>query len=162
MSVALKEKPNGEWLSESEIAKRCRLHRQTVSSRIEDLGYEPDIERSNAKLKVYWFDDEMEFAVKSAKDSLTAIKIRDMRAAAQIKEMKIAEARGELVPKIEVVEVSQKLVSAIYKEFAVHQPKRLAARLAKCKTPADVTKLMKIDTEKFMAKLRGNFEDILK
>lgn len=162
MSVALKEKPAGEWLSISAIAKELSLDRATVSRRLEDLGYTADEERSTAKNQIYWFDDEMEFAVKAAKDTFSAVKIRDTRAAAQLKEIKIAEARGELVPKVEVVEVSQKLVNAIYKEFAIHQPKRLAARLAKCKSAAEVTKLMKADTEKFMAKLNGNFEDVLK
>jgi hypothetical protein len=154
MSVALNKKPDGEWLSESEIAKRCQLHRQTVATRLEDLGYEPDEERSNQKLKVYWFDEEMLMAVKSAKDTLSAVRIRDLRAAAQLKEMKLAEARGELVPMIEVMELSQKLHTVVYKHIAIDMPKRLASKLAKAKTPAEVTKIMKLDGEKFLKRIR--------
>jgi hypothetical protein len=162
MSTATAQKPKGEWLSISEIGKRCGIHRQTCAARLEDLGYEPDDERSTPKNKVYWFDDEMKFAVKAAKDELSAAKIRDARATYQLKELKLAEQRSELIPRVEVIEISQSLIGAMYKEFAVHQPKRLAARLAKCKTAAEVSKLMKTDTEKFMAKLQGNFEDVLK
>lgn len=155
-----KLKPTSELLSKSEIAKRLKLDRSTVSSRLDDLGYEPD-PSSTAKLQLYLFDDEMQFAIKAAKDSLTTAKIRDTRATYELKELKLAEARGELVPMAEVIEISQKLVGAVYKEFAIHQPKRLSARLAKCKTAAEVSKLLKADTEKFMAKLRGNFEEVL-
>ena len=162
MSAATKLKPTeGEWLSKSAIAKRVKLHVQTVTSRLEDLGYEPNEERSTPKNQVYLFDDEMEFAIKSAKDTVSAMKIRDLRATAQLKEMKLAEARGELVPMAEAVELSQKIVSAVYKEFSFNQPKRLASRLARCKTAAEISKLLKLDTEKFMAKLKGNFQEVL-
>jgi hypothetical protein len=147
-------------LSISEIAKRLKLDRATVRSRLEDLGYEAD-PSSTAKNQLFPFDDEMEFAIKSAKDTISATKIRQLRADAQLKELKLAEARGELVPMGEVVEISQKLTNAIYKEFAIHQPKRLATRLAKCKTAPEVLKLMKADTEKFMTKLRGNFQEVI-
>ena len=93
--AAVKLEPKGEWLSKSQIAKRCGIHVQTLTARLEDLGYEPDEDRSSAKNQIYWFDDEMEFAVKSAKDTLSAMKIRDLRVSAQIKELKLAEARNE-------------------------------------------------------------------
>jgi len=158
--VALKTQPQPELISISEIAKRVKLDRATVRSRLDDLGYEPD-PSSTAKNQLYPFDGEMEFAVKAAKDTLTTAKIRDMRATYELKELKLAEARGELVPMAEVIDLSQRLVGAMYKEFAIHQPKRLAARLAKCKSAAEASKVMKSDTEKFMAKLRGNFEEVL-
>jgi len=148
------EEPQGEWLSESEIAKRVKLHRQTVVSRLEDLGREPDEERSHAKLKVYWFDDELQFAILNAKDKYAAVKYRDTKASAELKELKLAEAREELVPKAEVIELSQELYSNVYKEFGVSLPKRVAGRLAKAKTAAEVTKILKLETEKSLKKIR--------
>jgi hypothetical protein len=47
------EPANGEWLSKSAIAKRVKLHVQTVTSRLEDLGYEPDEDRSTPKNQVF-------------------------------------------------------------------------------------------------------------
>jgi hypothetical protein len=158
MSVALKQKPDGEWLSESAIAKKVGLHRQTVTARLEDLGYEPDEERSGPKLKIYWFDDEMEFAVKSAKDTVSAMKIRQLRADAQLKELKLAEQRAELVPMIEVTDIVQRIVKTMYDEYAVRQPKRVAGQLVKAKNQAAVRKILKTDGDKIMKQLRTNFE----
>jgi transposase len=158
MAVAVKVKPNGEWLSISEIAKRCGIHRQTCTSRLEDLGFEPDENRSTAKNKVYWFDTEMEFAVKSAKDTVSAMKIRQLRADAQLKELKLAEQRSELVPMAEVTDIIQRIVKAIYDEYAVRQPKRVAGQLVKAKTQAAVRKVLKTDGDRVMKLLRTNFE----
>lgn len=157
-AVAVKIEPKGAWLNESEIAKEVKLHRQTVASRLDDLGYEPDPERSKVKLKVYWFDDEMEFALKSAKDSLSAMKIRQMRAAAEKIEMQNAQVRGDLVPVHETVDIVQKIVQKIYQEFTVQQPKRIAPKLAKAKNTVAVRKVLKTDTDRIMKMLRENFE----
>src|SRR4051812_29030583 len=105
MSAALKQDPKGEWLSTLAIAKQLQLDRATVTRRLEDLGYEPDADRSNAKLKVYWFDEEMKFAIKAAKDEFSAAKLRDARATYQLKELKLAEQRSELIPRVEVIEI---------------------------------------------------------
>ena len=35
-----------------------------VATRLEDLGYEPDADRSNAKLKMHWFTDAMMFEIR--------------------------------------------------------------------------------------------------
>lgn len=158
MSVALKQKPDGEWLSESAIAKKVGLHRQTLTARLEDLGYEPDEERSGPKLKIYWFDSEMEFAVKSAKDTVSAMKIRQLRADAQLKELKLAEQRAELVPMIEVTDIVQRIVKTLYDEYSIRQPKRIAGQLVKAKNQAAVRKILKTDGDKIMKLLRTNFE----
>ncbi len=158
MISATQIQPKGEWLSESEIAKRCKLHRQTVASRLEDLGYEPDPERSKLKSKVHFFDDEMEFALKSAKDTVSAMKIRQMRADAQLKELKLAEQRNELVSIAEVTDFAQRFMKTFYEEFAVRQPKRIALQLVKAKTQAAVRKILKTDTDRTMKLVRTNFE----
>lgn len=152
--AALKLEPVGEWLSESEIAKRCGIHRQTLIARLEDLGYDPDEERSSAKLKIHWFDEEMETAIKSAKDTSSAVRIRKDRADAMTKEFNLARLRGEMVPIADAIERMQAVLTALYKEFGVHQPKRLASRLAKAKTAADVGKILKADNDKIFARLR--------
>lgn len=157
-AVATNTQPKGEWLSISEIAKRCGIHRQTCSSRLEDLGYEPDPDRSTPKSQVYFFDDEMEFAIKSAKDTVSAMKIRQLRADAQLKELKLAEQRAELVPMVEVTDIVQRIVKAIYDEYAIRQPKRVAGQLVKAKTQAAVRKILKTDGDRVMKLLRTNFE----
>lgn len=156
--AAEKIQTNGEWLSESEIAKRCKLHRQTVVSRLEDLGREPDEERSTAKCKVHWFDDELQFAILNAKDKYAAVKYRDTKAAAELKELKLAEARKDLVPAAEMVDVVQRVASSLYIEYTQRMPKRVGNKLAKAKNAAAVKTILKADSDRIMKSLRENFE----
>jgi hypothetical protein len=160
--AAAAEKLDGkaELLSISEIAKRLKLDRATVRTRLEDLGYQAD-ESSTPKLQLYAFDDEMEFAIKAAKDTLAAMKIRQLRAAAVKLEMQNAQARGELVPIHEATDFSQRLVKTIYEEIVVRQPKRIAGQLTKAKTQAAVRKILKTDMDRIMKNLRTNFERFL-
>ena len=156
--AALNIEPQGEWLSESEIAKRCKLHRQTCAARLEDLGYEPDAERSTEKKKVHWFDERVKFEILAAKDSLSAAKIHGLRIDNELKQIKLAEARGELVPMHEATELVQKIVSTVYQEVTIRQPKRIAPKLAKAKNVAAVKKILKTDMDRIMKSLRENFE----
>ncbi len=159
---ALKLEPAGELISISEIAKRTKLNRATVASRLEDLGYEPDeVNPKGPNAKLFRFDSEMEFALKSAKDTVSAMKIRDLRVTAELKELKLAEARGELVPMHEVVEIVQKIGTSIYQEFTVRQPKRIGPKLAKAKNVTEVKKILKVDTTRVMKVLRENFEGFI-
>jgi len=159
-AVALKPVNEPELISLSEIARRLKLDKATVRSRLEDLGYEPD-ESSTEKLKLFPFDEEMAFAVKAAKDSLTTAKIRDTRATYQLKELKLAEARGELVPMHEAIELVQKIVGTLYQEQVIRQPKRIGAKLAKAKNVTAVKKILKTDCDKIMKQLRDNFEEFI-
>lgn len=158
MAAVVKQQIDGEWLSETEIAKRVGIHRQTAAARLEDLGYEPDEERSKLKAKVHWFDEEMLFALKSAKDTVAAMKIRDLRVSAQLKEFKLREQMGQYVAIVEATERVQSVMSRMYKEFTQIQPKRLASRLVKAQTAAEVARILKTDTDKIFGKLRDNNE----
>lgn len=157
-ATAQKIERKTELLTISEIARRCGIDRATVAGRLDDLGYEMDESSTESNKKLYAFDDEMLFAIKAAKDSLSAAKIRDVRASSQLKELKLAEARGELVPMHEATEMVQKIVSSIYQEFTIRQPKRIAPKLAKSKNVAAVKKVLKMDTDRIMKTLRENYE----
>lgn len=148
-----------ELLNVSKIAMRCGIHRQTCQARLDDLGYEPEIVK--AKEKLYRCDAEMIEAVKAAKDTLSAVKIRDLRASATLKELKLDEARGELVPMGEVIETVQKVMTAVHKAFSLQMPKRLSGKLARCKTTPEVSKILKAETDRIFTALRGNFEEFI-
>jgi len=107
-ATAQKFEPESELLSIAEIAKRLQLHRQTVKSRLDDLGYEPEqVNPDGPDAKLYRFDDEVHFAIKAAKSDLDAAKLRDARATYQLKELKLAEARRLMVPAHEVTVLSE-------------------------------------------------------
>lgn len=154
------KKPEAELLSISEIARRCGINRATATARLDDLGYEPD-DSSTAKLQLFWFDDEMMFSVKAAKDSLSAAKIRDIRASSQLKELKLAEARGELVPMHEAAEMIRSIVGKIYQELTAAQGKRIDAKLAKARTVIEVKKIRNGDNQMIMKRLRANFAEFI-
>ncbi len=161
MGAALKLKqPEGELISVSEIARRCKINRTTAVARLEDLGYESD-PSSTAKNHLYFYDDEMEFAIKAAKDSLSAAKIHSLRIKTRLDEIKLAEAQGALVPMQEVIEIAQRLVNTIYQELTVRQIKRVGPKLAKAKNVMQVKTALKHDNSRIMKSLRENFEKFL-
>ncbi len=155
-----KLKPSFELLPISEIARRCRIDRATCSSRLVDLGYVPD-ESSTAKRQLYPFDSEMELAVKSARDTLSAVRIRGLRANAQIKEMQLAEHLGELVPMHKAISDLHQVIKWIHQEFTERQLKRTEAKLVKAKNVPDVRKILKADTATIMKNLKLNFEKLI-
>ena len=159
--AALKIEPKFKLLPISEIARRCGINRATCAARLDDLGYQAD-ESSTAKNQLFPFDDEMEFSIKAAKDSLSAAKIRDIRASSQLKELKLAEARRELVPMHEAVELIQSIVGKIFQELTVAQGKRIDPKLAKARTVIEVKKLRNGDNQRILKMLRANFEGFIK
>ena len=158
--AALKLEAKFELLPISEIARRCGINRATAAARLDDLGYQPD-DTSTAKNQLYPFDSEMEFSIKAAKDSLSAAKIRDIRAASQLKELKLARERGELVAMYEVVEIVQSIVGMLYQEYTVRQPKRIGTGLAKAKNVTQIKAVLKKDSDRIMKSLRENFEQFV-
>lgn len=160
-AAALKLEPEGEWLSESEIAKRCNLHRQTCAARLEELGYDPDPERSTEKKKVHWFDEKVKFEILAAKDSLAAAKIHGLRIDNELKQIKLAEARSELVSMASATEDLHKVLTWLYQEFTIRQTKRVAQKLAKAKNIVAVRKILKTDTDTIYKNLRLNFEKFI-
>lgn len=155
--AALKLEAPAELISISEMAKRLKLDRATVRSRLEDLGYEPD-PTSTPKLQLYTWDAEVEFELKAAKDTVSAMKIRDLRVTAQLKEQKLAKERGELVPMAEAIDLVQAIVKKVYQELTMRQPTRLGGKLAKAKNIMAVKKILKTDNDRIMQSLSENFE----
>jgi transcriptional regulator with AAA-type ATPase domain len=157
---AKKIEKKAELISINEISKRLRLDRATVTSRLDDLGYEPD-PSSNVKLKLYLFDEDMVHALKFAKDSASATRIRGLRADAQLKELKLAKEQGSLVDMASAIEDLHQVITWIYQEFTLRQPKRIGPKLAKAKSPIEIKKILNTDTERIMKNLRDNFEEII-
>jgi hypothetical protein len=160
-AAALKiKKPKFEMLSIQKIAFRCGLDRGTCKKRLDALGYKP--ENDAEKLKIYRFDEAMEADLLESRDKLTDVRIRDMTAAAELKEIKAAEARGELVPVNEVIDQTQALFGAMHKELAVRMPRELSAKLAKAKTSTQVNAILKVAVDRRFKTLRDDFEKYLK
>jgi hypothetical protein len=148
-----------EDLSISAIARRCGLDRATTRQRLDANGYKPIDEQ--AKLKIFRFDAEMDATLTETKDKLTDVRIRKELAAAKKIELQNAEAEGELAPVAEFIDVVQRIFGSLHKEIAIRQPRRLAARLTKAKTAADVNKILTHDSNGIFKVLREDFEKYL-
>jgi hypothetical protein len=61
----------------------------------------------------------------------------------------------------EFIDVVQRLFGAMHKEIAVRMPKRLAARLAKAKNPAEISKILSADLNKTFNDLREDHSKFL-
>lgn len=141
-----------ERLNISQLAEEFDLDRASVRKRIQEAGIEPV--EVKAKLTVYELNQRLASVLSDVASPLSEAKLRKETASAERLEMQNAIARGELVPMVEVVELSHKLHSLVYKQFVTNQPKTLATRLAKAKTTMEVTKILKADAEKFLKRLR--------
>lgn len=153
-------KPDFEELSIKAIAERCNLDRATTKARLDKYGFTPI--REEAKLTLYRFDAEMEARLTEQNYKLTEAKTRKEIADAEMKELKLREARGELVPVDEMMDSIQKLFNAMFQDLAVRQPGRLSTKLFKAKTTTDVAQILRTDTNRVFANLRSDHEKILK
>jgi hypothetical protein len=151
--------PAGELMNISQISRRIKLDRATTVKRLEANGFEPvDVK---AKEKTFRLDAVMLAQLSIKNDERLAAQIRKDKAAAEKIEMQNAQSRGELVAMNEVIEIVQKIVSSIYQEFTVRQPKRIAPKLVKAKNVAAVKKALKADTDRIMQTLRENHEKFI-
>lgn len=158
--AARKLDPEYERLNIANLAMRFDLNRETVVKRIRNAGIEPVELR--AKEKLYELTSRLITVLEQRNEKLEEVKLRGETAKAQLVEIKVKQAEGELVPMAEAVELVHKIISRIYQEFAVRQPKRIAGHLARKKTAIEVKKILKADTDKIMKGVRTNFEEFLK
>jgi len=152
-----------ERLNISQLAEEFDLDRASVRKRIQEAGIEP-IE-TKAKLTIYELNQRLAAILSDVKSPMNEARLRKETAAAEKIEMQNAIARGELVPMGNAIERMQAILMALYKEFGIHQPKRLASRLAKAKTVAEISKILKGDNDKIFARLRekdGEFVPTMK
>lgn len=145
----------GELLSISKIAMRCNLDRATCRKRLDLNGYTPESEKNKEKL--YRFDKEMEATLTESQDKLTDIRIRKETADAQLKELKVREANGELAPVAEFVDAVQKIFSALYQDIAVRQPSKIASKLHRAKSQAEIAGILKAENTRAFTAIRRDF-----
>jgi uncharacterized coiled-coil protein SlyX len=146
-------------LNKSQLAKRFDLDRATVTKRLDANAVEPVESKSNEAL--YELTPRVAGILAKVDSAFDEAKLRKETAEAELREAKVAVIRGDLVEAAKVMDRVQTIMTALYKEFAQQQPKRLAARLAKVKTAAEVTKLIKADTDKVFSRLRENDEEMI-
>lgn len=147
-------------LSISQLAFRFELDRATVRKRLQKANIEPHSEREKEKL--YLLTPELEQILAETNDGLDAVKLRKETADAELKEIKVAEARGETASVAEFTEVVQQLFGAMHKKLAVQLPKRVSLRLSKAATQAEISRILTQEIGKEFTDLRNNHKKFLK
>lgn len=140
----------------SQLAEMFDLDRASVRKRINEAGIEPVEEK--AKEKIYELTPRLVGLLGDVKSPLSEAKLRRETAEADLKELLLAQKRGELVAMVEVTEIVQRIVKTLYEEYVVRQPKRIGGQLVKAKTIAAVKKTLKTDSDRIMKTMRTNFE----
>jgi len=94
--------------------------------------------------------------------TLSDVKTRGALAEAELKEIKVQQARRELVPYNEVRDHLQLVIHHLHQLLVVKQPRELAGRLNMCKTSREVASLLKRETSKAFNDLRDNYKSIFR
>lgn len=149
-----------ERLNISKLAFRFELDRATVRKRIGDAAIEPfDVK---AKEKTYELTPRLAAVLAKIDSPFDEAKLRSVTADAQLREIKVAQAEGQLVPLTEMIDLTQRLFGSMHRELAVRMPKEISRRLAKETTSAAVQKILKAAADRRFKTLRDNWEGMLK
>lgn len=156
---AKKKEPETKLLNQSELALLYDLDRATVRTRLKDAG----VVGTPGKHRELLYDpDEAKAALESDSDEdYERERARKTRFDADLRELELQKQRAELLPVYEVREQMQKIIQRLYQTFAIQQPKTIAARLAKAKTPAEVEKILRESASKTFADLRRDHVKML-
>lgn len=148
-----------ERFSISKLAMRFDMDRVTCKKRLNEAGIQPV--EVKARETLYELTPRVEVVLGKTDNALEAAKLRKEIADADLKEQKLAQLAGELVPIGDVIDIVQRLFGVMHKEVAVRQPKRLIGRIRKAKTAAAADKVWKVDTDRIFRTLREDFEKVL-
>lgn len=155
----VKTETEEKLLNLSQLEFRFGINRATIRKRLSESGIEPHTEREKEKL--FLLTDEIEEILTKSSDGLNAVKLRKETADAELKEIKVAEARGETASVAEFIGVTQQIFGSLHKKLAVQLPKRIAARLAKAKNQAEISQILTQEITKEFTDLRSNHKKFL-
>jgi hypothetical protein len=132
------------------LAKLTGLDRATVAARLEDIASHDGPKNS----KLYSLADALPALVAGRDVTLDAAKLRKLVAEASHKELKLKEASGEIVVKLDVRNQLQDLWSRLHRRTVINFSREIAGDLVKCKTSGQLTKALQAGLEKIFHELR--------
>lgn len=144
----------------SQLSRDFDIDKATVRKRIAAGGFEPL--ETKSKETIYELTPRLSSLLSNIDSPFDEARLRKETADAETRELKLAQMRGELVSMAEAVELVQAVVGALYQEYAVRAPKRIAAKLAKTTNVTAIKQILKADNDRVMKGLRENFEAFVK
>lgn len=146
-------------LNLSQLEFRFNLNRATVRKRLRNAGIEPVEEHE--KEKIFLLNDELTECLKQTEEDIDEVKLRKERAAARIQEHKADLAEGVVVMASDVKNYLHGLFTGWQKEFTIAMPRRVAAKLARAKTAADVYAILTPELDRMFDTLRTNHKKFM-
>lgn len=143
----------GEKLfSISELAELTTLDRATVKKRLAEI--DPTAGARNAKS--YSLKVALPALIAGASAEMDEAKLRRAQAEAELKEIALAEERGDLLPVKEVQGYLLDLFKRLQQRLAVQLPRDIAAQLYKAESPAQITDILQREAERIFNGLRSD------
>lgn len=155
--VAVPDEPKRLNLSQLEF--RFNLNRATVRKRLRNAGIEPVEEHE--KEKIFLLDEELIECLKATEEDLDEVKLRKERAAARLQEHKADVAEGIVVSVADIKHYLHGLFAALHAECTVALPRRVAAKLARAKTAADVYAILTPEIDRLFAEIRTDHKKFM-
>ena len=134
----------------SRLAEYFELDRATMRRRLEDAGVKPV--KKLAKETRYRLEDAE--AAMQEDDAKDLVQLRKLDAEASLKELELARARGEVLPRKEVEDQVQRLFSAMYQRVCVRFPREIGAQLFKADTTTQLTTTLQRSLQSIFNELR--------
>jgi hypothetical protein len=141
----------------SALARRFKLDRATVRTRIEKAGIKAIEEK--VKEKLYVLDERLESVL--SEDEMEAAKLRKTEAEANLKEIEVRKKLGEYASVSEFTEIIQRMMSRFYSKTVVDMPRKLATKLHNANSSAEVAELLKNELIKEWKNLRDEYSDYI-
>jgi hypothetical protein len=154
------EESREELLSISKLAFRFNLDRATVKKRIAEARIEPAEEKANEKL--YELTEELNSILNDTAKPLDIARLTKLSTENEIKELELQKRKGELLPIGEVKEAIQGIFAGLQKEIVTNLPKKLAPKLKKAKTVAEITGILVRELDIPFNDLAEDYEKFLK
>lgn len=148
-----------KFYSISKLAMRFDLDRATVRKYLDEAGIKPVEEKEKGKL--YELSEDLEAALNAQTKPIDAAKLRKEKAEAALRELKLAEATGEMCSVADFTQVVQMLFGNLHKKTCVHLPKTIAKKLKKAKSETEITRILEKELSAVFTELRENYKKFL-
>lgn len=146
-------------LSVSKLAFRFNLDRATVNKRIAEVQIKPYSEKEKEKL--YELTELLESVLNDTSKPLDIARLKKMTAETELKDLELQKKKGEVLPVNEVKEAVREIFSNLHKEITMQIPKKIASKIKKAKTIAEIQAILTTELNKPFNILRVDYPKFL-
>ena len=140
------------------LSRLLKIDRGTVRERLVSLEVEPVSSQKGKETLYELTEADLKLL---GNDEHEAEKLRKTKAEADLKELELANKRGEFASVKEFTEIVQKIFGKLHKKLAVNLPNRLANQLHNANSSSEVTDILRNEIGKEFESLRSDWKGYL-